>query len=145
MANSQLCQTAINLTYLNMDLGLNLSLSHSLNDSIWADALWNGIRCCFTAELAFFTKNQNWCCNCQKIQGPRHETFLQKILGPNIFCALFIQIDYSLPTRENVCWWVELINLAGPVIQGRTTETKPTQIRADPPHQNRYRFLVLFI
>ena len=93
----------------------------------------------------FSQKNQNWCCNCQKIQGPRHETFLQKILGPNMFCALFIQIDYSLPTRENACWWVELINLVGPVIQGKTTETKPTQIRADPPHQNRYRFLVLFI
>ena len=34
MANSQLCQTAINLTNLNIDLGLDLSLSHSLNDSI---------------------------------------------------------------------------------------------------------------
>ena len=80
-----------------------------------------------------------------KARGPGSETFLQKILGPNMFCALFIQIDYSLPTRENACWWVELINLAGPVIQGKTTETKPTQIRADPPLQNRYRFLVLFI
>ena len=38
-----------------------------------------------------------------KARGPGSETFLQKILGPNMFCALFIQIDYSLPTRENVC------------------------------------------
>ena len=80
-----------------------------------------------------------------KARGPGHETFLQKILGLDSFFALFILINYSVPSRENVCGWVKLINLVGPVIQGRTTETKPTHIRADPPLQNRYRFLVLFI